>query len=149
MSNKLVQLKQFIAIHYNLDEVRTLCFELGVDFEELPEGGKTAKIRELLLLLGNQQRYNHLLTQLEKERTEPFHQAEFDTFAETEEALYHGLPILNKPEFLTDRELRDRFNVLRNVETTWIDGFLKQSLHMEILKLTHTYQADAVSRNWA
>lgn len=148
MSNQLAQLRQFIATHYGMDDLHTLCFDLGIDFDELSEGGKTAKVRELLLLMGNQHRYDDLLAQLEVDRPEPFHQADFDTSPETVAALYEGLPTLRKPGFQTDRDLRDRFNMLRNVETTWIDGFLKQSLHMEILKLTHTYQAEAVSRSW-
>lgn len=44
-----VELLYFIDRHYSLDGVRTLCFELGVDYENLPGEGKKGKARELIL----------------------------------------------------------------------------------------------------
>ncbi len=44
-----VRALHFIDRHYSLDEVRTLCFELGVDYDNLPGEGKKGKARELIL----------------------------------------------------------------------------------------------------
>lgn len=43
-----VALRLVLARRYNLEELRTLCFDLGVEFDDLPGEGKTAKIRELI-----------------------------------------------------------------------------------------------------
>ena len=37
----------FIDRHYSLDELRTLCFELGADYDNLPGEGKKGKARPL------------------------------------------------------------------------------------------------------
>lgn len=42
------QIRTFIVQHYNDSELRDLCFELGIDYENLPGGGKADKARELV-----------------------------------------------------------------------------------------------------
>ncbi|MCA9955340.1 MAG: hypothetical protein KC434_11510, partial [Anaerolineales bacterium] len=42
------KLHKLLVGHFNLDELRTLCFDLQLDFEELPPGGKSAVARELV-----------------------------------------------------------------------------------------------------
>jgi hypothetical protein len=44
----LVKLRDGLAAHFNESELRDLCFELDVDYEDLPGEGKTAKARELV-----------------------------------------------------------------------------------------------------
>ncbi len=44
-------LLQFLARHYTLDELKTLCFNLFVDFDNLSGDTKNAKARELILHL--------------------------------------------------------------------------------------------------
>ncbi len=41
-------LHHFLEAHYDLEELRTLCFELGVDYDSLTGEGKSAKARELI-----------------------------------------------------------------------------------------------------
>ena len=48
MGSSLADLRRFIDANYNADELRTLCYDLGVDFGDLPPGGKTDKARELV-----------------------------------------------------------------------------------------------------
>jgi hypothetical protein len=43
----LPQLRDFIVAHFNDNELRDLCFDLGIDYESLPGEGKAAKAREL------------------------------------------------------------------------------------------------------
>jgi hypothetical protein len=47
-------LLQLIAQHFSSEELRTLCFQLSVDFDDLPGETKTAKIRELILYFERQ-----------------------------------------------------------------------------------------------
>ncbi len=48
----------------SLDEVRTLVFELGIDYDELAGETKTGKLRELLLYLRRQEQLPRLLAHL-------------------------------------------------------------------------------------
>jgi len=44
-------LLNFLARHYTLDEMKTLCFKLFVDYDNLGGDTKSAKARELILHL--------------------------------------------------------------------------------------------------
>ncbi len=44
----LVQLGTFLARNFNLEELESLCFDLGFEFEELGEGGRTSKSIRLI-----------------------------------------------------------------------------------------------------
>jgi hypothetical protein len=44
----LTKLRQMLAAHFSVEELRTLCFDLGVDYDDLPGEGKTSKARELI-----------------------------------------------------------------------------------------------------
>lgn len=46
--NQLVQLRQFFDTHFSEDELRTVCFDLGVDYDNLAGAGKAGKARELV-----------------------------------------------------------------------------------------------------
>ncbi|UCG23918.1 MAG: hypothetical protein JSW55_17565 [Chloroflexota bacterium] len=48
--------------YFNLEEVRTICFELGVDFDSVAGEGKSARIRELILGLARQDRLPELVS---------------------------------------------------------------------------------------
>ena len=48
MDNPLVRLYRFIDGSYDRPEFRTLCFDLGVDYDSLPGDGKADKERELI-----------------------------------------------------------------------------------------------------
>lgn len=43
------QLREFLADRFNLDEMKTLCFDLGLDYEEFPHATKTEFSRELIV----------------------------------------------------------------------------------------------------
>ena len=68
-SKKLSQYLQLLVDHFNLEELKNLCFELAVDFDELKGEGKTAKFRELIVYLGMRRRLaglNDLIKQKRK-----------------------------------------------------------------------------------
>jgi len=52
-----IYLRQVLTERYNLSELHTLCFDLGIDYEEIGGGGKTEKVVELVAFA---QRHNRL-----------------------------------------------------------------------------------------
>lgn len=44
----LIELLSFMADRFNSSDLQQLCFQLGVDYEDIPGPGKQAKIRELI-----------------------------------------------------------------------------------------------------
>jgi len=47
----LIAVRQKLVVHFSEEELRTLCFDIGVDYESLPAMGKEGKARELVLHL--------------------------------------------------------------------------------------------------
>jgi len=45
---RLIRLRQFLATRFNAGELRTLCFDMGLDYDDLPGEGKADKARELV-----------------------------------------------------------------------------------------------------
>jgi hypothetical protein len=58
---QLTELRQILAARFDESELRTLCFELGEDYENLPPGGKAAKARELVRYLERRNRIVELV----------------------------------------------------------------------------------------
>jgi Effector-associated domain 7/GRAM domain len=44
-----VELRKKIATHFSDDEIKTLCFDLGIEYENLAGDGREAKARELVI----------------------------------------------------------------------------------------------------
>lgn len=42
------QLREILSSRFSEDELRTLCFDLGIDYDDLPDQGKVNKARELI-----------------------------------------------------------------------------------------------------
>lgn len=57
-----VKLRDLLLASFNEEELRDLCFELGVTFENLGGQGLAGKARELVLLLAREQRLADLVT---------------------------------------------------------------------------------------
>lgn len=75
-TNALIHtLHRFLVDNYSLDELRTLCFGIGVEFENLAgPDTREAKARELLLTIGRQNQLDLLLKYLEETRPTTFEQ---------------------------------------------------------------------------
>jgi serine/threonine protein kinase/ATP/maltotriose-dependent transcriptional regulator MalT len=58
----LSQLRQILEAHFDQDELQTFCFELGVDYDNLPGEGHGNKAREMLDYLARHSRLPELLT---------------------------------------------------------------------------------------
>jgi hypothetical protein len=50
-SDYLTGLRQILATHFDEGELRTLCFDLHIDYDDLPGAGKVNKARELVAYL--------------------------------------------------------------------------------------------------
>lgn len=57
----LTQLRQILTDRFGAGELRTLCFDLGIDYDDLPGDGKTDKARELVSYLDNRGRISELI----------------------------------------------------------------------------------------
>lgn len=55
------KLLDLINRHFSSDELRVLCFELNIDYEDLPELSKSGKVRELVLYMERRNRISDLL----------------------------------------------------------------------------------------
>lgn len=64
----LSSLHKTIDSYFGLDEVNTLCFYLGVDFDNLRGETKQARIRELIVTLARDGRLQSLVDRLRQER---------------------------------------------------------------------------------
>lgn len=64
----LVRLYELIAKHFDLEELRTLCFRLGLDIADLPGEGRNAKARELVTYMNRRLHMADLIAQLQQER---------------------------------------------------------------------------------
>lgn len=63
-----MNLYQAIIEHFNEGELKTLCFNLGIDFDALPGDGKAAKARELIAFVIRRDRQPELIEALKRER---------------------------------------------------------------------------------
>jgi hypothetical protein len=65
---QLIELKSQMEQKFSLEEVKSLCFEMGIDFESLPGEGKGAKIRELIAFCQRRGRTEELAERVRAER---------------------------------------------------------------------------------
>jgi len=65
----LTQLHQLIDQHFGLEDVRQLCFELGIKYDDLRGEGLSARVRELILLMGRTGRLPDLVAKAQEHRS--------------------------------------------------------------------------------
>jgi hypothetical protein len=64
----LVQLREMLTASFDAGELRTLCFDLGIDYDDLPGEGKGNKVRELITYLERRDRIPELVRICEQQR---------------------------------------------------------------------------------
>jgi hypothetical protein len=64
----LTTLHRLLDQYFSLEEIRTLCFDLGVDYDNVRGEGKSARIRELILSLGRHGRLPELIGLVQEQR---------------------------------------------------------------------------------
>ena len=67
-SMNLTMLRQILTTYFDENELRDLCFDLGVDYDGLPGEGKTGKARELVAYLKRHKRLPDLVKVGKQER---------------------------------------------------------------------------------
>ena len=63
-----VHLRQILTQYYNDGELRTMCFDLGIDYESLGGRGKSEKVAELVLYARRQNRINDIAAYVRQTR---------------------------------------------------------------------------------
>lgn len=64
------ELRRVLTERFDLEELRNLCFDLGIDFDNLRGEGKAAKARELVAYLQRRQELERLIVAIRRERGE-------------------------------------------------------------------------------
>jgi tetratricopeptide (TPR) repeat protein len=62
------RLHQILTAHFNEEELRTLCLDLDIDYDDLPSEGKVSKARELIAYLDRRGRIPELIEVGRKQR---------------------------------------------------------------------------------
>ncbi len=62
------RLRQILTQYFDAGELRTLCFDLGVDYDDLPGEGKANKARELISYLERRDRVHGLIELVRRRR---------------------------------------------------------------------------------
>ena len=70
LDSLIVHLHRLLVTHYDVEELRTLCFQLGIAYDDLPGTTKSGRARELLLFLQRRQRLPELVDRGKRERPE-------------------------------------------------------------------------------
>lgn len=63
-----IRLLQNLTAFFSLDELQTLCFDLGIDFDDLPGTGKVNKARELIAFLERRGNLAKLVAEARRQR---------------------------------------------------------------------------------
>ncbi|MCI0731533.1 MAG: hypothetical protein L0332_33060 [Chloroflexi bacterium] len=64
-----LNLRQLIQQHFSLEDLRTLCLDLAIDYDELGEGiRKSTRVANLLQYVRQRDRLDHLLNHLRQQR---------------------------------------------------------------------------------
>ncbi|MCI0398096.1 MAG: aminoglycoside phosphotransferase family protein [Chloroflexi bacterium] len=66
--NKRITLRQMMAEHFSLEELRTLCYDLHIEFDDLSGSGKEGKIRALITYCERRGRVEDLVDACRKQR---------------------------------------------------------------------------------
>ncbi|HUM69786.1 MAG TPA: NACHT domain-containing protein [Chloroflexota bacterium] len=115
-----------MAQAFSRTEFRGLCLELNVNPDEPPETTLTGQCAWLIQHLQGDGRLPKLLALLKRERPHIDWQ---------------------RPSVPTGRDMRNRLNVLQNIQATWIEGYLHQSLAEAVaLELNLRHEPTAVAR---
>jgi hypothetical protein len=65
---QLVELNSKMNQVFSLDEIKSLCFDMGIPFEDLGGEGRSAKIRELIEFCRRRDRDEELVAKVQTER---------------------------------------------------------------------------------
>lgn len=90
--NEMSNLRLFMYDHYNREELKILCFDLGIKYEDLGEGGYSTLLPSFLLYIGRRRHFDKLLELLQEQRPEAFADSSLSTDPIFIDQLYAQLP---------------------------------------------------------
>lgn len=64
----LSQLRKLLTSHFNTSELQVMCFDIGVDYEELEGSNKTTKVQDLISYLYRRNELHLLIGEAKKQR---------------------------------------------------------------------------------
>jgi hypothetical protein len=85
-TTKQIQLHQILDDNYNEEELRNLCIQLGVDYDDLPASGQSNKARELVALMVRNGRLTELEAHIRNDRPYLFPSVHNNDKSEDEDA---------------------------------------------------------------
>lgn len=121
---ELRRLRLAIIRQFSLSDLRTLCFDLGIDYDDLSGDTKSGKAIELIESMVRRGRLKELVDAVEAgPRIQPPHIA-----------LYHRISTFFSKETDFQQARRNRQILMQRVRTIWIKGVLQNLLH-NVVKL--------------
>jgi eukaryotic-like serine/threonine-protein kinase len=136
-------LKRLLITHFDLSELRALCFDLGVDHENLPANTKEELAHQLLLYLARRERIAALLALCQRQRP----MVDWPVLSPEEVAAFIA-PAQGRTA-AGDRKRSQQLVLLDKVRRFWIEGVLAHSLAArEPLELAWQPVAEAVDQPW-
>jgi len=141
-----VLLRQQLTQTFSESEIKQLCFDLGVDFDELGQGIKTDKVINLIGLMQQDGRLVELLSAVATARSHlPWPALEALQSRVNEYPYPYTRPFirLTREEQLAQR---NRQTMLLKVKAYWVDGVLANSLHSKVIPLDMERNPGAVTR---
>jgi hypothetical protein len=96
-----VALYELLLQRFSLDELRTLCFRMGVDYDSIESDGKAGKARELVLYMIRRGQLIELRQEIEKMRPDIQMAAALDA-AEASTSQPTGETTTGAPQFVTN-----------------------------------------------
>ena len=137
---------------FSTSELKDLCFDLGINYDNLPGDRLSSKIEAVLVELHKQKRFALLVAYLERERsgfTWPIvSEVEGFAWAELAEKIDRNIVYIHTNKVPLDLDLRRQ--LVNMVRRNWIDGYLKHSVYRKI-DLNFKAEADQTpsgSRPW-
>lgn len=146
MNNQLLSslsvFRQQISSHFDMDELRQLVFDLEIDWDDLPGATKSVKAQMLIDYMARNGRLPTLQKRLREHRPNV-------NWPIVDETIAYRIGTNGSTSYLSPQKKRNRTALLKNVEATWIKGFLDQTLEQVVRQeLGKQYQPTAVSRSW-
>ena len=141
-----------ISKAFNLEELKTLCFDLGLNFDELPGDRLSRKVESLIVEFYKSNRIPDLFKQLLDDREHVV----WPTIDEAEQCNWEPLRLkVEQPELfvqLLEKQIEPRLRtrLIAKMRRNWIDGFLNASVHrsiqLEMQEKSHLVHSE--SRPW-
>jgi len=134
MSHQAIRLlRQQIGLHFDLEDLRLLTFDLGLDWDEIPGQRKSNRIQSLIYTVRHQDRLAELLTLLREERPSAVwpDRASLSQMAATEStAIDREIPDASRPirpeayAFANLSQFADKKDVIHPLEEQIATGLL-------------------------